>query len=215
MYKILRDIFLSDIGKHLAFKGGTACYFFHGLDRFSTDLDFDLLDTSIQIDKTLEKILTKYGTLKKSSRNIILSYGELDVNIKIDVSRNIWEYNQYEIKNFYGIDIKTQEKSTIFSNKLVAFSERGANRDIYDIYFFFQNNFEINTKLIFERTWKNLWEFYADILSKLGKLWTGYNILDGLWEVLDEKQKSFVKEKLVWELIGIIEYKRDFLENVL
>ncbi len=28
----------------LAFKGGTALMFFHGLPRFSTDLDFNLLD---------------------------------------------------------------------------------------------------------------------------------------------------------------------------
>jgi len=47
MYSILRDIFSSDLGKYLAFKGGTACYFFHGLDRFSTDLDFDLVDQKV------------------------------------------------------------------------------------------------------------------------------------------------------------------------
>jgi hypothetical protein len=34
----------------------------------------------------------------------------------------------------------------------VALLERNANRDIYDVWFFFKNNFEINDDLIFERT---------------------------------------------------------------
>jgi hypothetical protein len=39
-----------------------------------------------------------------------LSYGDYDVNIKIDVNRVIWENNRYEILNFYGTDIKAQDK---------------------------------------------------------------------------------------------------------
>ena len=34
-----------DLSKLLAFKGGTSLMLFHGLTRFSTDLDFNLLDT--------------------------------------------------------------------------------------------------------------------------------------------------------------------------
>jgi len=213
MYQILRDIFSSDIWKYLAFKWGTACYFFHNLDRFSTDLDFDLLDDSIQIDTRLEEILGKYGTLKKSTHNMILSYGQQDVNIKIDISRNIWNSNQYEIRNFYGVDIRTQDKATIFANKLVALIERNTNRDIYDVYFFFQNNFPINQKVIFERTGKNTHDFFSEILEKLEKLGPKYNILDGLWEVLDDKQKSFTKNKLISELISMIRYRQDFHES--
>ncbi len=213
MYQILRDIFSSDIWKYLAFKGGTACYFFHNLDRFSTDLDFDILDSSQKIDIQLEWILTKYGVLKKSSRNMILSYGQEDVNIKIDFSRQVWDNNSYEIRNFYGIDIKTQDKGTIFANKLVALTQRNTNRDIYDVYFFFQNDFPINDALIFERTWKDLTSFFSEVLQKLTVLWKNYNILDGLWDVLDEKQKYFVKHQLVPELIGVIQYRIDFMKR--
>jgi domain of unknown function (DUF1814) len=48
--------------------------------------------------------------------------------------------------------IKVQNKETIFANKLVALLERFTNRDIYDVYFFFKNFFDINEKVIFERT---------------------------------------------------------------
>ncbi len=45
MTQVLLDIFRDkDLSRLLAFKGGTALMLFHGLPRFSTDLDFNLLD---------------------------------------------------------------------------------------------------------------------------------------------------------------------------
>jgi predicted nucleotidyltransferase component of viral defense system len=44
------------------------------------------------------------------------------------------------------------DKSTIFANKLVALTERNTNRDIYDVFFFIQQNFDINEDVILERT---------------------------------------------------------------
>ncbi|MDQ7022644.1 MAG: nucleotidyl transferase AbiEii/AbiGii toxin family protein [Candidatus Gracilibacteria bacterium] len=70
MYNILTEIFSGDLSKYLAFKGGTACYFLHNLDRFSTDLDFDLINSEINIDEKLIEILKKYGEIKKR-QNII------------------------------------------------------------------------------------------------------------------------------------------------
>ena len=137
---------------------------------------------------------------------MVLSYGEHDINIKIDVSRKIWKSNQYEIMNFYGTDIRVQDKATIFANKLVALTERSTNRDIYDVWFFFKSMFPISEALIRERTDKSSREFLKEVEQKLKNLPKGYNILDGLGEVLTEKQKYFVKEKLLTELIGIISF---------
>ena len=45
MAQILSLIFKDkDLCNVLAFKGGTSLMFFHNLNRFSTDLDFNLLD---------------------------------------------------------------------------------------------------------------------------------------------------------------------------
>ncbi len=211
MYNILIDIFSSDLSKYLAFKWWTACYFLYWLDRFSTDLDFDLIVENENIDKQMVEILKKYWEVKIWKYDLKLSYWKDDVNIKIDINRNIWKNNEYEIVNFYWTDIKIQSKSTIFANKLVVLIERMANRDIYDIYFFFKNSFDINEKIILERTWKTKKELFIEILKKLNKLWENYKILDWLWEVLnDEKHKSFVKNKLIWELIWILKFKIDF-----
>ncbi len=209
LYKILVDIFNSDLSKNLAFKWWTACYFLYSLDRFSTDLDFDLIQESNYLDEKLINILKKYGEIKKNNK-IILSYGKEDDNIKIDINRNIWENNKYEIVNFFWTDIKVQTKDTIFANKLVALTERTTNRDIYDIYFFMQNLWDINTTLIKERTSKNEEEIFKIILDKLNNLWSNYKILDWLWEVLNIKQKTFVKEKLLNELKWMIQFKINF-----
>jgi len=45
LLQILVDIYSDKtVGPFLGFKGGIAAYLFYGLDRFSVDLDFDLLD---------------------------------------------------------------------------------------------------------------------------------------------------------------------------
>ncbi len=208
MFQILQDIFMSEVWNNIAFKWWTACYFLYGLDRFSTDLDFDLLGSVDNIDKVMINILQQYGTIKKGNK-LILSYGEDDVNIKIDINRKIWKYNIYEVVDFYGTSIKVQNKATIFANKLVALTERSTNRDIYDVYSFFKHLFDINEDVVIERTGKNLHELYVMILEKLQKLPKHHKILDWLWEMLDIEQKVFVKNKLLWLLMGIIEMRKN------
>jgi len=209
LFDILQDIFKKDFSKNIAFKWWTACYFLHSLDRFSTDLDFDIIFDNEKIEENILSILKKYWEIKKA-KNIILSYSKDDDNIKIDLNRNIRKNNEYEIINFFWIDIKVQKKSTIFANKLVALIERNTNRDIYDVWFFIKNNWEINEKIILERTWKSKNELLKEVIKKLTNLPKNYKILDWLWEVLNPKQKAFVKGKLLTELMQKIEFELKF-----
>ncbi len=217
MYFILRDIFASKYAKNLAFKGGTLCYFLYKLDRFSTDLDFDLvlpIENESAFFLEFTKILQKHGTLKeqlkkRSTYFFLLSYGTEDMNIKIEINTRIWKANKYEVVNFFGTSILAMEKSTIFANKLVTVMDRTqlANRDIYDVYYLFKHLFPINEAVIEERTEKSLHEYLISLLEFLRKNVKKTNLLQGLGEVLDAKQKSFVKNKLLTELEGIIEFK--------
>ena len=51
--QILKEIYTdTTISSHLGFKGGTAALMFYALNRFSVDLDFDLLN---QADESKEK----------------------------------------------------------------------------------------------------------------------------------------------------------------
>ena len=69
LVQILIDIYSdTTIGPYLGFKGGTAAYLFYELERFSVDLDFDLLDESKEtyVFEQVEKILKKYGVIKEA-----------------------------------------------------------------------------------------------------------------------------------------------------
>lgn len=211
IYNIIQEIFSAPFAKHLAFKWGTAAYFLHGLDRFSTDIDLDVISPVQDIDQKISNILKKYGDIKQKSK-IILSYASGEDNIKIDINRKIRKNNKYEIVNFFGNDIQVQDATTIYTNKLVALTERNTNRDIYDVYFFMKNSFTISEALIKERTWGGSHKLLQKILKKLEDLSDNYKILDGLGEVLNPEQKSFVKNKLIKELIGMMQMKLQFSE---
>lgn len=203
MLQIVKSIFTSPAWPHLALKGGTACYFLYGLDRFSTDLDFDIIHPEAKIDTILQEVVKKYGELTAGQR-LVLSYGKNETNIKIDVNRKIWKANTYEMLSFFWAPIRIQTKDTIFANKLVALLERMANRDMYDVHFFFQQLFQVNEAVVEERTGKSLKEVLKLILEHLQRLPKEYKILDGLGEVLDEKQKFWVKTHLVDTLRGML-----------
>ncbi len=217
MYHILRDIFSWEYASNLAFKWGTLCYFVHKLDRFSTDLDIDLVRNMKDENLFLihiESILIKYGKIKEKIKKrytffFLLSYGETDMNIKVEINTRIWNENHYEIVNFFGIEMLVQDRSTLFANKLVALTDRSmvVNRDLYDTYFFFRNMFPINEAVIQERTGKNLKEYFIYLLDFIEKHVNRNNPLDGLGEVLDPKQKAFVKEKLYGELVWILQFQ--------
>ena len=70
--------------------------------------------------------------------------------------------------------------------------------------------FDVNEKLVFERTSMTLKDLYKKIIDKLNKLGKNYKILDWLWEVLDEKKKLFVKNELIDELKQILILKSSF-----
>lgn len=158
MEDILTAIFTDEIGKYLAFKGGTLAYRKHYLDRFSTDIDLDILDSDKEqlIIQGMREILVRFGdikneTLGKTIHRWMFRYDEKSMNIKIELNKRIWKQNTYHKQKIKGISISCMTPDCIFANKLVAFSERFANRDLYDVYFFFTKKFPIKEQLIIER----------------------------------------------------------------
>lgn len=217
LLQILKDIYSDpNVKTILGFKGGTALYFFYDLPRFSLDLDFDLLDRDKEDEVLLriKEIVSQYGKVKDSKKKrfslfTLLSYGEKNKNIKIDINFRNFE-SQYELKTYFGISMLVMNKKDLFANKLVAMEERfgKANRDIYDVHFFLKNNWDINEEIIKTRTKKNLKEYIGEIIGSLEKL-SNYNILDGLGEVLDEKQKDWVKKNLIKDTIFLLKIRKD------
>lgn len=214
LFNILTDIYNSPAGKYLGFKGGTMLYYFYGLGRFSVDLDFDLLDESkaVLVSQKMRKILEKYGTIaddRDKFYNIffLLSYQKGQHGIKIEISKRS-SLTQYEIKNFFGKSIIAMKIEDAFAQKLVAATDRKrmASRDFYDIYFLFKNNFNFNEAIIKERTQKSAREYLTFLKKFINKNISKKNILHGIGELVDEKQKDWIKKNLKKELISQIDF---------
>ena len=98
--------------------------------------------------------------------------------------------------------MKVMVPEDMAANKLVAFYERigKTNRDIYDTWFFFNNNWPINQYLVEKRTGMPFGVFLDTCCTLLEKT-DNRHILSGMGEVLNEKQKVWVKNKLKEELL--------------
>lgn len=215
---VLKDIYTNlEIGPFLGFKGGTAAYLFYDLCRFSVDLDFDLLDEKEEdrIFESVQKILEKYGSVKEARKKrfsffYLLSYSDKihnAYNIKVEINRRDFG-SRYEIKSYLGIPMKVMIQEDMAAHKLVAMYERigTTNRDIFDTWFFLKNNWPINEKIIEKRTGMTMKEFLQKCIDELESM-SDRGILSGLGELLDAKQKAWVKEKLRIDTIFLLKMK--------
>ena len=218
LLQILKDIYSdTSVAPFLGFKGGTAAYIFYDLPRFSVDLDFDLIDKDKEeevFDK-IEKIAKNYGKIKSAERKrfnlfFLLSYNEEAQNIKIEVNRRSFG-SRYEAKTYLGISMLVMVKEDMFAHKLMAMYERlgKTNRDIYDVWFFLKNNWPINKEIVEKRAATDFKDFLKKCVFSLEKM-GNQNISSGMGELLDRKQKEWVKENLKKDLEFLLKLR---LEN--
>jgi predicted nucleotidyltransferase component of viral defense system len=212
LLQILKAIFSDfDIGPIVGFKGGTAAFLFYDLDRFSVDLDFDLLvlERELEVFEKMISILKRFGELKRVDRKrfslvFILGYflkADTAQNIKVEI--NLRQFgSKFEIKNYLGIPMKVMAPADMVAHKLVAFYERAGktNRDIYDAWFFLEKRFPINLEMIEKRTGLTPQSFFKTCLDRLNEIHDSH-ILAGMGELLTDSQKVWVKKNLRKELI--------------
>lgn len=213
LFQILKDIFSDlEIAPYLGFKGGTATLLFYGLSRFSTDLDFDLLDESQEdvVFNRIIAILENYGTLKETHKKrfnlfCMLSYEDKAHNIKVEINRRQFG-SSYELKTYLGVPMTVMVKEDMFAHKLMAMLERmgKTSRDIYDVWFFLTNRFPINKEIVESRAQKPFTEVIQICIEKLEKL-NNRHILDGVGELLAPNQKDWAKAKLKQETISLLQ----------
>lgn len=218
MGRILQDVYSeTSIAPLLGFKGGTCAYLFYDLPRFSVDLDFDLLKDDENdrelVFETVKKILEAHGEIKDShiKRNTIfflLSYDDTDHNVKFEVNLRMHIpgiKDHYELKEYLGISMLVAKKPYLFASKLAALTLRNetAMRDIYDIWFFAKNNWDIDTKVLNIRTNKSVREHLADCVVIIEQV-KDNQILQGLGELLSEKEKAWVKTRLRKETVLLL-----------
>ena len=218
MLQILRDIYSDlELANCLGFKGGTALMFFYELPRYSVDLDFDLLKLEKENDvyEKMRTILLKYGKIEDEALKffgpiLVLNYGKGERKLKIEIS-NRQNDSRYEIKNIMGINMQVMTIDDMFANKLCALLNRNelTNRDIFDCWFFMENRTPINTALIEDRMKMPFTDYVQKCIDVLNNL-PDKGILNGIGDLLEEKLKTFVRNKLRSETILLLNFYKEF-----
>ena len=213
MAQILSLVFKDkDLCNVLGFKGGTALMFFHNLPRFSTDLDFNLLDMSKQdvAYNKVRQILLRFGTIDDEAKKLngpilVLNYGKGERMLQVEISNRQYD-NHYETKNLAGTDIRVLTIPDMFAHKLCAMGERLSPCDVFDVWFFLQQmHASVNKNIIKERTGKTVSE-YAAWCSQRVREASPKLLMQGLGEVIDDSRtKNFVKTRLIEETTQALE----------
>lgn len=215
---LLKDIYAdTELSTALGFKGGTAHMLFYDLPRFSVDLDFNLLapEKSEIVFQKIRKIILQYGSIRDEAKKhfgmlLVLDYGDMERNLKIEISNRKFPDN-YEIKNFLGIAMKVMVKPDMFAHKLCALLDRNmlTNRDVFDVYYFLNQKTPINKTIVEQRMNMPFEDYVTKCIARIEKIPAG-SLLNGIGELVDNKMKTFVREKLKSETLQLLKIYRDF-----
>lgn len=174
------------LAKLLCFKGGTCASMLGWLDRFSVDLDFDLVQPADKtvIRKKLSNIFKQLGmSIKNQSKNELFynlfykSNSQQRNSLKLSIVPNTIKSNRSQIIRLSEIDryCRCLTIESMFANKLVAPIDRYqkyktiAGRDIYDLDYFFNQGYKYRKEIIEERTKLDLKSYLKKLISFIEK----------------------------------------------
>lgn len=185
MISLLRGI-LSDpqLSNSLYFKGGSYAALMGYLNRFSVDLDFDILTTDPQeiarlktrLHRLFDTLNLKVADESQHYLQFFLKYrssGTTRNTLKLEVSDRVSPFNEYEVVTLkeLGLVCRAQTLATMVANKLVAalsrYENKGspAGRDFFDIREFLLAGYPINQKVVKERMGMSYIEYVEKLLD--------------------------------------------------
>jgi len=174
----------------------------------SVDLDFDLLDAGKKklVFEKMKSLLEKHGVLRQTveKRNtlfFLISYEKEKHTIKVEISKRRGA-SGFELKGYLGVTALVMKPEDMIAGKLSALLTRRkfAMRDVFDMWFFLKNKWSINETVLTEKTGLSLGKALGQAIKKVGDI-DKRQILQGLGELMDKKQKEWVKEKLIDDTI--------------
>lgn len=217
LVKLLKDIYSdTTLAKSLGFKGGTAAYLCYGLPRTSVDLDFDLLlpESKDYVWNKMRVILEKHGTIqdsymKRMTMFFLLRYQKGAWHIKHDISLRPTTAKFFPI-SYLGIPLLVMDKDGMLAGKLSALltRKRFAARDLFDLWFFLHQDWPVDEAIVKEKTGEDIQHAYAQAVEKVEST-PDNQLLQGVGQLLDNKQKDWVKAKLKSELIFLLKLRLD------
>lgn len=174
LLELLLYILYKEVGRKLIFKGGTALYKLHSLNRFSQDLDFTLDSSKIKIEVLFKKIISRLKDIGVNGRIKELSDYRNQKNIKLELKGPLFDGNvknltliivnislkekciykpeQRKIFSQYPdiatFDVFVMPLDELFAEKIRTVMTRDKARDIYDIWFLLNKKAKFDLKLI-------------------------------------------------------------------
>jgi hypothetical protein len=163
---ILRSIY-SRISDELIFRGGTALWFFYGLNRFSEDLDFSLI-RNLNMDALIKKVtddLELMGiktTLRVEKDNFrVGAEGPLFTReiercfVRVEISKRrdvvmkaIPEEYDPIYRDVLPFSIPVMDPIEVVAEKVRAIMIRDRSRDLYDLWFLLKKKVDFDRKLV-------------------------------------------------------------------
>jgi hypothetical protein len=210
------------LSQNLAFKGGTCAAMLGYLDRFSIDLDFDVLkeaDESIlrqEFHKVFDYLSLTVAEELDKALMFRLRYpsepGKRN-NLKVSASSLPIKANKYRVQYLPEIDrmFTSQTVETMFANKLVAVIDRHdlhgtiAGRDIYDIHHFFVKGYSYHPPIILERTGLEPGDYLKKLSGFIKKHVTQTIVNEDLNTLLPYKQFQQIRKVLIPETLAFLE----------
>lgn len=178
----------------LIFGGETMLRLCHGLDRFSIDLDFWLLQEkkSADLSNALKDYLAQYYTIRDAMDKFYTILLELKSphyprSLKIEVRKEAGKFRTeqaiaYSRYSTQQVMVKTVSLSDMMASKVSAFLDRKEIRDVYDIEFLVKRGVPLNLS----EQLRNMVLQQIDNLSK-----RDYTVKLGM--LLEETQRSYYR----------------------
>jgi predicted nucleotidyltransferase component of viral defense system len=217
------------LAHNLAFKGGTCASMLGYLDRFSVDLDFDVLKNADEtaLRKEFHQVFEHLGLNVTGKLDHALFFQLRYPNdpgkrntMKVSANSIFIEANQYKIQYFTEIDrlMNSQTVETMFANKLVAFMDRYnlhhtiAGRDVYDIHHFFIHGYAYHTPVIQERTGLATKDYLEKLSDFIKEHVTQTSVNEDLNTLLPNKQFQQVRKILIPETLSLLDREQKRLD---
>lgn len=218
------------LAHNLAFKGGSCAAMLGNLDRFSVDLDFDILknaDETVLRDEFHQ--VFDYLSLPITAEFDKVLFFQLRYpngpgkrnTLKISGSNLVAKANQYKVQYLSEIDrlMNCQTIETMFANKLVALTDRYelhqtvAGRDFYDIHYFIIHGYSYNAPVIQERTGLEPKEYFGKLIEFVKEHVNQTVINEDLNTLLPNNRFQQIRKILLPETLSLLEREQKRLES--
>lgn len=210
------------LAQNLAFKGGTCALMLGYLDRFSVDLDFDVLKNAKEnvLRREFHHVFDHLDlTVVEEFDKVLMfrlrypSESGKRSNLKVSASSQLVKANKYKVQYLAEIDrmMNCQTIETMFANKLVALTDRHdlhgtiAGRDIYDIHHFFVHGYSYDPQVIRERTELTPRDYFKKLSEFIKKNVTQTTINEDLNTLLPYKKYQQIRKVLIPETLAFLE----------